>query len=430
MQTEHTLEIKKIIAGGNGLGHLDDGLVVMVPLVLAGELVRVAEIRRYSGYIMARLLRVLRPSPLRREPGCRYFGRCGGCNLQHIAPADQAEIKGEIVAEMVSRAGLSPVAGVAATLPSPQTEGYRHRVRLHLSRTGAIGFHRFGTNELVSISHCLLAAPAINRALKELIASGLAAKFGRHCRQLEFVCSPDDQAVSATLLLAGSRKVPDALVGAALNLHSLSGLVVRRRKKIIFSGGNSRVCQKFVDVPLSYTLHWDSQCFFQVNPEQNRQLVQIVLEHAGDVTGQRVLDLFCGMGNFSIPLALAGARVTGVEWNRRAIAAARSNAASVGIGAITFMAADVIKFIRRCIDTGSRYDIIFLDPPRQGIARAARLLPALAPRKIIYISCDPATLVRDLLILVQAGYRLTSLTPVDMFPHTHHIESVAVLEKN
>ena len=430
MQTEHTLEIKKIIAGGHGLGHLDDGMVVMVPFVIAGELVRVAEIHRYSGYIKAALLQVLRPSPLRRQPGCRYFGRCGGCDLQHIASAEQPGIKTEIVGEMVGRAGLSPVAGVAPTLPSPQTEGYRHRVRFHLSAGGEIGFHRFATNELIGVNHCLLAAPAINRALEELIVSALPAKISRYCRQVEFVCSPDDQAVAATLILTGGRKMPAALIEAILHLHSLAGLVVRRRRKIVFAGGNTGACQTFTCGLLPYTLHWDSLCFFQVNPPQNSQLVQIVLEHAGEVTGLRLLDLFCGMGNFSIPLARAGAVVTGVEWNRRAIAAARSNAESAGIDAITFVSADVLKFIRRCVDTGCRYDILLLDPPRQGIGRAARLLPALAGGKIIYISCDPATLVRDLRTLGRAGYHLTSLTPVDMFPQTHHIESVAVLEKN
>ena len=430
MQTEHTLEIKKIIAGGQGLGHLDDGLVVMAPFVLGGELVRVAEIRRHSGYIKAGLLEVLQPSPHRRQPRCSYFGRCGGCDLQHIAFAEQAGIKGEIVGEMINRAGLSPRAGVGATLPSPQVEGYRHRVRFHLSPSGEIGFHRFGTNDLVRVNHCLLAVSAINLTLEELIASGLAAKIGLFCRQIEFVCSPDDQSVSATLILAGSRKMPDTLLAAISDLHSLSGLVVRRRKKIVFAGGNTSACQTFTGGPLPYTLHWDNQCFFQVNPEQNRQLVQLVLECAGDVTGQRVLDLFCGMGNFSIPLTLAGAEVTGVEWNRRAIGAARGNAASVGMDAITFVAADVTEFIQECLGAGNQYDILLLDPPRQGVGRAARLLPALAAGKIIYISCDPATLVRDLRVLVRAGYHLLSLTPVDMFPQTHHIESVAVLEKN
>ncbi len=430
MQTEHTLEIKKIIAGGQGLGHLDDGLVVMAPFVLAGELVRVTEIRRHSGYIKARLLDVLQPSPHRRQPRCSYFGRCGGCDLQHIAFAEQADIKGEIVGEMVNRAGLSPGAGVGATLPSPQAEGYRHRVRFHLSPSGEIGFHRFGTNDLVRVNHCLLAVPAINLTLEELIASGLAAKIGLFCRQIEFVCSPDDQSVSATLILTGSRKMPDTLLAAISDLRSLSGLVVRRRKKIVFAGGNTGACQTFPNGPLSYTLHWDNQCFFQVNPMQNRQLVQIVLECADDVTGQRVLDLFCGMGNFSIPLALAGAEVTGVEWNRRAIGAARANAASVGMDTITFLAADVTEFLQECLGAGNQYDILLLDPPRQGIGRAARLLPALAAGTIIYISCDPATLVRDLRVLVRAGYCLTSLTPVDMFPQTHHIECVAVLEKN
>ncbi|HHB75430.1 MAG TPA: class I SAM-dependent RNA methyltransferase [Desulfobulbus sp.] len=430
MQTEHTLEIKKIIAGGNGLGYLGDGLVAMVPFVLAGELVRVAEIRRCSGYIMAELLRVLRPSPLRRQPRCRYFSRCGGCKLQHISSTGQRVVKEEIIDELVSRAHLSPGGEVAALLPSPQAEGYRHRVRFHLSRSGEIGFHRSGSNELVAVHHCLLAAPAVNRALEELIASGLLLEIGRYCRQVEFVCSPDDQLVSATLLLSGKRKLPGLTAAAVLNLQTLTGLVVRRGKNRVYAGGSNSVRQTFAGGRSSYTLQWDSHCFFQVNPMQNRQLVRLVLGHAGNLTGQRILDLFCGMGNFSIPLALAGAAVTGVEWNRHAIDAARKNGRDAGVGAITFIAADVTKYLQACIGGENTYDLLLLDPPRQGLGRAARLLPALACEKIIYISCDPATPVRDVGFLVQEGYHLSSMTPVDMFPQTHHIECVAVLEKN
>ncbi len=432
MQTEHTLEIKKIIAGGNGLGHLDDGLVAMVPFVLAGELVRVAEIRRCSGYIVAELLRVLRPSPCRRQPECGYFGRCGGCRLQHISAGGQHAVKEEIIDELVGRARLSPAGGVAPLLPSPLAKGYRHRVRFHLSRSGEIGFHRSGSNELIPVHHCLLAAPAINRALEELIASGLLAEISRSCRQVEFVCSPDDQQVSATLFLSGKRKRPGVSAAAVLSLQSLSGLVVRRGKKRVYVGGNNSVCQTFDSGRSSYTLRWHSQCFFQVNPAQNRRLVRFVLECAGNLTGQRVLDLFCGMGNFSIPMALAGATVTGVEWNRQAIDAARKNGrdAGVEVEAITFVAADVTEYLLACVGGDNHYDLLLLDPPRQGLGRAAGLLPSFASEKIIYISCDPATLVRDVGLLVREGYRLSSLTPVDMFPQTHHIECVAVLEKN
>ncbi len=430
MQTEHTLEIKKIIAGGNGLGYLDNGLVAMVPFVLTDELVRVTEIKRCSGYIMAELLRVLRPSPLRRTPDCCYFGRCGGCNLQHISSAGQRGVKREILSELVNRARLSSVEGVASPLPSPQPVGYRHRIRFHLSGNGEVGFHRSGTHELVAVNRCLLAASAINSALEELIASGLPAKIGRYCRQIEFVCSPDDQTVSATLFLSGKRKLPGSLIEAVLSFQTLSGLVVRRGKKRVFSSGNNGVCQTFDSGPSPYTLQWDNQCFFQANPIQNSRLVQIVLECAGNLTGQRVLDLFCGMGNFSIPLALSGAAVTGVEWNRHAIAAAVSNAEHAGIDASTFIAADVTRYLQKCIGGENQYDILLLDPPRQGIGRAIRLLPVFKSEKIIYISCDPVTLIRDVRILVQSGYHLSSMTPVDMFPQTHHIECVAVLEKN
>jgi len=155
-----------------------------------------------------------------------------------------------------------------------------------------------------------------------------------------------------------------------------------------------------------------------------------VLALAGPVAGSRVLDLFCGMGNFSIPLAIAGTRVTGVEWNRESIARAAINAGAAGATDTRFIAGDVFSVLRRFSRHQAPFDLVLLDPPRSGAAREAPLLADLGVKKILYVSCDPATLARDIVILAAKGYSLASITPVDMFPQTHHIESVVLLEKN
>ncbi|MCI5222771.1 MAG: class I SAM-dependent RNA methyltransferase, partial [Candidatus Electrothrix sp. AR4] len=169
-------------------------------------------------------------------------------------------------------------------------------------------------------------------------------------------------------------------------------------------------------------------CFFQVNPGQNEQLIQRACSLAGDLSGKTVLDLYSGMGNFSIPLGLCGGAVTGIEGNLESVEWAKKNAALAEITA-RFFAADVPGSLRQLAGDQERVDFILLDPPRTGIGKAAALLPELQPEKIIYISCDPATLARDLGTLCDKGYHLVDLTPLDMFPQTSHIESVALLEK-
>jgi len=180
----------------------------------------------------------------------------------------------------------------------------------------------------------------------------------------------------------------------------------------------------------AFTLCWPPGCFSQVNVRQNEQLINLILRLAGSIAGRRVLDLFCGTGNFSVPLALNGARVTGVELSRESITWARNNGAAAGCADARFIAADVAGALGTPDITDACYDLIVLDPPRLGLGKATAQLAELGAARIIYISCDPATLVRDLAQLCARGYRLRQLVPVDMFPQTHHIEAVALLEKN
>jgi len=434
VQTEHTLEIKKIIAGGSGLGHLADGMVVMVPLVLDGELVRVVEVKRCAGHIQAELLEVLEPSLARCRPICRHFGHCGGCNLQHARYDEQLIIKEKIIGELLARAHLSAKRAEITILASPLPTGYRHKLRLHLTRDGEVGFHRVHSNRLVAVNSCPLAVSAINDAWQALTASGLLPAIGRYCHQIEYVCSPDTSRLSVSFFLAGNRRPPTALVEKLCRLPGLAGIMVQDKKRhrngVVFSHGTHGCRQSFAAGSVPYTLHWDRQSFFQVNPLQNERLVRLVLELVGNPAGKRVLDLFCGMGNFSIPLALAGAEVTGVEWNRQAVATGRKNAHSAGLANTRFIAADVASYLQSPAVSRQGFDVLLLDPPRQGLGRSAARLADFGSEMVVYISCDPATLMRDLRVIVRSGYCLSSITPVDMFPQTHHIECVVLLEKN
>jgi 23S rRNA (uracil1939-C5)-methyltransferase len=428
VQTEHTLEIKKIIAGGKGLGHLDDGMVVMTPFVLPGEIVNVAKLKQFSGHIQAATLSIEQPSPQRCLPLCPQFGTCGGCSLQHTPYSNQLAIKKEILLETLARGHVLPEKNIPPPLPSPLSEGYRYKIRLHLTKNGRIGFHKMQSHALVNITHCPLAAPALNTVLRDLSASGLLPEIASSCNQIELICSPGDT-TAATLFLTGTKQPPRTLLETMLERIDLDGLMLQHKRQTTFIPKPIFFRQSFSTEEHHYALQWDNRSFFQINPQQNRQLIDIVLAAAGNVAGKKILDLFCGMGNFSIPLALRGAVVTAVELNKNAVAAARNNARNAKIHESKFIAADVGRYLRQLTDKQSRFDIVLLDPPRQGLGHATGLLAQTAAEMIVYISCDPATLTRDLKTLVKK-YRLMSVTPVDMFPHTHHIECVAVLEKN
>ncbi|MCF6187529.1 MAG: class I SAM-dependent RNA methyltransferase [Desulfobulbaceae bacterium] len=430
MQLEHTIEIQKIITGGSGLGHLENGMVVMTPFVLPGEQVTVTEIQRFSGHIQAKTLNVVQSSPKRQAPFCPLYTICGGCALQHTPYLNQLAIKKEILVETLRRGHVLPEEDIPTPLPSPDPEGYRYKIRLHVAKNGTIGFHKMQSHELVEIKHCPLAAPALNTALLNLHNTGLLPELAPLCRQIELVCSPADDAVVATVYLSSARQPSKSLQQKILAQAGLRGLAFKSRKKTNFFPEPVSLQQGFSTGNQSYTLTWDSRCFFQVNPKQNRQLVELVLTGAGAVAGKKILDLFCGMGNFSVPLSLAGAEITGIELNKYSIHAARKNARNAGIQGDHFIPGDVGRHLQQLVNEKARFDIVVLDPPRQGLGRETQLLPQLQPEKILYISCDPATLTRDLQTLIRKGYGLKSVTPVDMFPQTHHIECLAVLEKN
>jgi 23S rRNA (uracil1939-C5)-methyltransferase len=425
-----TVHIEKIIAGGYGLGRRQDGMVVLTRYVLPGETIRYREIRKRRGHIEAETVEVLDLSPDRVTPRCPFYTVCGGCDFQHISLGAQLRIKEEIIAESLLRAGtgFSP-SRLQQILPSPATWQYRRRLRLKLSPAGAFGFCKPASNEVAPVDQCPVATAPLNRALLEISRSPLLSGLAASAREIDLLHSPADDQVFVRLQPRPGKTITASLVTAlAGSLHSVDNIGIQhrdnRRRDLLRQDFASDLAGR------PFSLTWTPSCFFQVNAEQNTRLIRLVLSLTGPAAGKRVLDLFCGMGNFSVPLAIAGAQVTGVEWNRESISRAGINAATAGAAQTVFAAGDVLSAVRRFMQQASAFDLILLDPPRTGLGRESGLLPDLAPGKIIYVSCDPATLARDIAILAARGYKASSVTPVDMFPQTHHIESVALLEKN
>ncbi|MGI6655811.1 MAG: class I SAM-dependent RNA methyltransferase [Desulfobulbus sp.] len=438
---ERTLTIHKVIAGGKGLGRLEDGMVVMTTGVLPGETVTVRLAKKYRNHQEADLLRVVEPSDQRIDPPCPLYGRCGGCNLQHARPETQLTLKEAILRESLERAHLECDGIFQPALASPRGLGYRFRLRLHLDQQGQIGFHRSASNTVVPVQRCLLATEPLNQAIAGLIDQGLPQRLAGLVAAVELLQSPDDDRIILAL-------EPRAATGPAQLSALLPGLS-ETADAVVFRPPPGRTGE-FPEVPAelsqsfslfgrSWQLRWDHRCFFQVNALQNPRLIAAALELIKTIetppasgNAWNALDLFCGAGNFSLPLGIlgrTGARVTGIEANPHAVFWASRNAQEAGLADARFFAADVGKRLHALVKQQARFHTILFDPPRQGLGKAAALLPRLKARQIIAVSCDPATLARDLALLVQGGYRLRSIRAVDMFPQTHHIEAVALLER-
>jgi 23S rRNA (uracil1939-C5)-methyltransferase len=426
---QHVVTVEKIIAGGQGLARTEAGQALMSGFVLPGERVQLRELRQKSGYIEAELAALLEPSPERTAPRCPFYGQCGGCDLQHSSYAGQLRIKQAVVAETMQRAHV-PLSAVeiAEVLASPQQWAYRHRLRLKISSDGRLGFFRKRSNDFVAIDSCPAAADEINTALAELAARRC---LGKICPELELHCSPADRNITLVLPLKGRQRLPAAVVQELAACVSIDQIGCANTQgfqhRYSRSGTAEPLTQQIALSDQRCTLSWSGGCFSQVNPAQNEQLIQLVLQSAGNLQGKSVVDLYCGMGNFSLPLALAGAAVFGIEGNPESVRWAKRNAEAAGTTA-RFQAADVHASLQQMLKEQQQADIILLDPPRAGIGKSATLLPELRPEKIIYISCDPVTLARDLAVLCNKGFHLTALQPLDMFPQISHIETVAVLE--
>lgn len=433
--TPQTIRIEKVIAGGFGLARRKDGPVLLTRFVLPGEIVLVRETQQQRGYSRADLLEVKDPSPGRVEPACPLYTRCGGCDLQHCTPETQLHIKQDIVREALARVGVHLGPGILQpVLPSPDLFHYRHRVRLKITPDGQIGFFKMESNELVPTDSCPVATRLLNRHMQALGHSGLLQPSASFIGEVELMQSPADNAV---FLLFSTRpgSTPDETILAELAaaLPDIRGIALRQKHRLITIKGSETFLQQNFGPETAgtpFSLRWSPACFSQVNASQNARLIAEVIRLAGEVSARRAVDLFCGMGNFSVPLALRGASVTGIEKNQEAVAWARINCHHAAVTDARFKSLDVGTALKNPASDLKQADLILLDPPRQGLGPVTRLLARLAPRNIIYVSCDPATLARDLAVLTAEEYSPAAVIPVDMFPQTHHIETVVLLEKN
>jgi len=437
----HIITVDKVVVGGQGLARLADGMVVMVPFVLPGETVEVALGRQHKGYASATLLEVIDPSPARIEPLCPHFGGCGGCDLQHADYQGQLAIKSAILDELAARAGIgADGALLAPVLPSPDAFHYRQRIRLQIDTDGRLGFFARRSHAVIEVEACPLAVRPLNQALAEARRLPGFHHLVTQASAMELLLNPASSRVVVMLQLR--RKPRPADQQAALALAAGSEVI----QSVWLTGDGfaasgpycgdaaceHRDCGRIAFAAPdcrggSLTMGFEAGGFCQVNLAQNERLLEQVHALAQVGVEDSVLDLFCGMGNFSLPLATESRRVFGSDLQRSSIRAAQANAAANQLANCLFLRADAQTAARQLIAADEWFEVVLLDPPRQGCREVLPLLPKLGSAKVLYISCDPATLVRDISDLQGLGYSLRHLRGVDMFPQTCHLEAIALL---
>lgn len=367
---EVVLDLQNMAPTGEAIGR-HAGMVIFVPFGLPGERVRVRLVEQKRSFARGEILELLGESPARVAPQCPYYGVCGGCDWQHVAYTEQLRLKSAIVAEQLSRIGKLVDPPVRDCVASPRPYEYRNHVRLQVTREGQVGYRAARSHALVPVTDCPIAEPQIRHKLAEMSGAALPTAGAGECEL---------------------RSWRDSITVNGFDYDAGDG---------VFFQANTAVAGLLVDAVLS------------------------ALELQGS---ERVLDLYCGVGLFTVPVGKQAAQITGVEFNTTAASAAERNLHAAGVcGRI--VTADVGSALRDPAIGGLTWDVVLLDPPRTGVdAAALESLARMAAPRLLYVSCEPATLGRDLHALAAHGYRLRWAQPFDMFPQTRHVETLAMLE--
>ena len=430
---------------GAGVGRLDDGRVVFVPKVLPGETARVQLVARRKGHWIGRLIERTSASALRRQEPCILADHCGGCTLQHLEYGAQCSSKHEQLSSALQRIGqvaLQPDPVMTSALEL----GYRNKAIIPLERCGdgrlRAGYYRRGSHQIVNMNHCLVLDPRLDRLIeplksdleatgwpidKDLCAAGglrhLALRLGHHTGELliTLISSHDQLPGLEALASAWMQRWPQ-LIGVALNLQPQPGNRLFGETTHVITG-RGWLLERFCALELELA----SDTFFQVNTPQAERVVPLLRQALGAMPLQLV-DAYCGVGTFSLPLAAEGHHVVGLELHGASVALAQRNAQRNGLASrCRFVEGPVAQLLAGELARGC--DGVVVDPPRKGLEpEVLSALKQQPPATLLYLSCDPATLARDLGRLTQDhAFTIQRIIPLDFFPNTSHIETLAVL---
>lgn len=413
MKNKLILNVERPAYGGLTIGRYDGKVVMIKGAALPGETVEVVIEQEKKDFSIASVARIITPSPHRIEPECKLFGLCGGCQLQHASYEEQVALKEDILKDSLKRTAKIDIK-LSAPLIGDNPWNYRYRGQFKIG-SGKIGFYREKSAELIGIDKCPLMKEEINRSIKE--TKGMIE--GINAKEIHISCGDN---IIALLKIPDKRRAGkrfDRIASKFLD-SGFSGLIIETGGREILKYGKPYVTLNLAGNVLQYTV--SAMSFFQSNFQLNQALVRFIKETLQPYKGKRILDLYSGAGNFSLPLA-GEAEVIAVEENPYAV--------EDGIRNLEINRISNCRFIRSSAEdfqASRKIDILILDPPRPGLTqRAVRNVLAMMPEQIVYISCDPATFSRDIKKLSEL-YVIESVRMVDLFPQTFHIESLAFLK--
>jgi 23S rRNA (uracil1939-C5)-methyltransferase len=422
------LTVEMLANGGSGLAR-HQGRVIFIPHTAVGDVVRCRIRQSKKNYAHAELVEVLEKSAQRRTPPCPVAGECGGCQWQHLPYPEQLAWKERLFRETLSHQCGIPAGRMTAILPAPEEWHYRSRAQVKCyAAQGRLltGFYRPRSHYVVAMERCPLLAPELNQLLTQLRSALDRTGYARYIPQIDLACD-DFGKCAAVVHYIGSQAVE---LGRYLRRLALTAdlFVQRGRKAELISvqgDGYLTILVDQPDLPLQYRLDG----FAQINLSQNRNLVAKVIRLA-DLRGtENILDLYCGMGNFSLPLARRARRVLGIEEAPQSIASAGKNAHVNAIETVDFFCSSAERVFAESV-AEQDIDLVVLDPPRSGAYELMKQLLKKSIPRVLYVSCNPQTLARDLKPLIHGGYELIETQPVDMFPQTAHCESLSLLQRD
>lgn len=431
--------IDRLSHDGRGVADLD-GKTIFIAGALVHETVSARLVEEHARFIDARLDQLIEASPERVAPPCVHYAQCGGCQLQHMQPAQQLMMKQDSLLQQLKRWGGVEPRRVLAPITLSDT-GYRSRARLGVwyedDGSVTLGFRQHYSNQITQVDQCLVLVPELNQLLAPLRVWLTQLRAAKAVTHVELVKGQADDALSnSAIIIRHTKKLAEA------DLHSLAQLAAQQQVTVwLEPNGNLGLTDlqgNSCDPRLHYEvagleLAYHPQDFTQVNPHVNQLMVAQALELLALKPDDRALDLFCGIGNFTLPMARQCAEVVGIEAVESMVLRGRENAEALHIGNAKFIAANLTDMTHTQLQRlGGNINALLLDPPRDGakdiITSIQRWVigKQLSPKRIVYVSCNPATLARDSALLAEVGYALDAVGVLDMFPHTSHVESMAL----
>lgn len=446
----YEIEITSYTSDGNGVGRVNS-IAVFVPCAAMGDKLLVKIIKTAKSYAVGKIEKIIKGSPYRQKSPCEFFNMCGGCSFMHVNYEHQAEIKKQHVSDCLLRIGGFSDVTAESTLKAENSCRYRNKMVFPLGEKNGMvtgGFYANKSHRIITLSDCLLGDKIASDALRAVVDFANEHKISAYNEETHkgilrrfMVRTAQNTGEAMAVISVNSENLPksEELVKALLSLknekYSFTSIILNINKgknNLVLGDENITLYGKntITDVLAGLKFEISPNSFFQVNPKQTEKLYALATEFADLNGSETVLDLYCGAGTISLCCAKKAKKVIGVEVVKAAIKNAKSNAKANNIKNAEFILGEAEKIAPHLSEKQIKPDVVIFDPPRKGLDKnAINAVGKMNPKKIVYVSCNPSSLARDLKLLAEFGYAIKRVKPVDMFPNTAHVETVVLLSR-